>query len=76
MTTEQYQIGYEDGYSAGFEAGTEPAPAVSLSDAEIVKCWEDSTGQKMPNMGSSVRQLLAVARAIERHHGIGIGEKT
>ena len=48
---------------------TTPQPAqaerVGLTDEQIVRLWESSTGHKMPNMGSSMWQLLAVARAIE-----------
>ncbi len=46
-----------------------PVP-VPLTDEQIVSCWESSTGHKMPNMGTSKWQLLAVARAIERAHGV------
>jgi hypothetical protein len=47
-----------------------PPQREPLTDEQIVCLWEASTGHKMPNMGSSQWQLLAVARAIERAHGI------
>lgn len=49
----------------------QPALArVPLTDEQIVSLWEQSTGHKLPNMGSSKWQLLAVARAVEAAHGI------
>jgi hypothetical protein len=58
-------VKYADERAAAALAQREP-----LTDEQIVCLWEASTGHKMPNMGSSQWQLLAVARAIERSHGI------
>lgn len=49
------------------------AARVPLTDEQIKILWEKSTGQKLPNMGPSVGQLLSVTRAIEAAHGITKG---
>ena len=55
---------------AALLAALDEARRVPLTDAQIVSLWEQSTGHRLPNMGSSKWQLLAVARAIETAHGI------
>ena len=66
MTTEQYQIGYEEGYQAGWNAAMDATPAskpwVGLTDEEAEDIWNrycDEMGE------ASINDAPDIARAIE-----------
>lgn len=42
-----------------------------LSEVEIFKAYEMAVGKKLPNMGASRAELIAITRIVERAHGIG-----
>ena len=42
-----------------------------LSEVEIFKAYETGLGKKLPNMGASRAELIALTRIVERAHGIG-----